>query len=190
MTKATDTKKVNAFRTFLETSVSEHQETIERTTDAFISAESVNDNDLRNAERAVKKEQHHIRKEGKLLNLERDAMLKASELTKQFARAQSGNDKEKVATLAAALDTNNPEKLNSGIYRALLGLDKLMRKGIKDSFSVTEFSIHEAHKNNVRTSLTMLSKMGVLEQIKEGRSVTGYAVKDADSLSGMLALFK
>jgi len=189
-TKANITKKANAFRAFLETSTQEHNDTIERVTDSFITAETVNDNDLRNAEKAVKKEQHHIRKESKLLNLEKDAMYHASELTKQFARAQSGNDKEKVATLASALDSNDPEKLNSGIYRALLGLDKLMRNGMKEAFSVTEFSIHEAHKNNVRTSLTMLAKMQVLEQIKEARSVVGYKVKDADALSGMLALFK
>ena len=185
--KIENVKTVKGFRTFLSTEIKDHHATADR----IVSAELVNDNDFTSAEKQVKRELHHIGKKGKLTMIDDQAMEKALAFFKSALRDFSGNDIDKIRTLSEALEKNDPENITSGLFKALQTIAKIeVKSGQKDQISVTEISRHHAHKNNVRTSFTLLDKLGLIKQVKEARSVVGYSLNWNSPLVNLINLFK
>lgn len=106
-------------------------------------------------------------------------------------RDLSGNDAKKIASLARVVADGDIDKMNAGFYKALIGLDKLVRKSPdKVDFSMTALRTKIELKCNVRTSLTLLAKTTFLTQIKDGREIVGYSIADREGLNGLLSIFK
>lgn len=180
-------KTLPVFKSFLTTSINDHEKRISQT----VESEIITDADLSAAERAVKREQHHLTRKTKIRGLTDETMTKALAFFQSAQRDFSGYDLDKVRTLSIALEANDTDKLNSGLEKALYCLAKIEQKsGQKQSISVTEIARHHAHKNNVRTSFTLLDKLGMIAQEKDGRAVTGYRLNWSAPLVSLLALYK
>lgn len=180
-------KTLPTFKSFLTTSINDHETRAER----IACAELVTDADKKQAEQAAKRELHHLTRKTKIRAMSDESMTKALAFFQTAQRDFSGYDLDKVRTLSDALHNNSIDKLNSGLEKALFCLAKIEQKsGQKDSISVTEIMRYHAHRNNVRTSFTLLDKLGLVAQIKDGRSVTGYSLKWNDALQSLIGLYK
>jgi len=144
------------------------------------------------AKRAKQKAEHRGDAYTRITNLEgKESRAKALVLLNRAERELSGNDAKKVASLSNVIQSGDLDKMNSGFYKALLGLDKLTRK-TPDAveFSMTKLKTAVELKCNVKTSLTLLAKTNFLRQVKDGRAIVGYAIEDREGLNGLLQIFQ
>ena len=150
------------------------------TIDSLINVDTskMSDAQLASLELAVKKEQHHLIRAERANDRSHESKAQYLTYLASMSADASGYDKDKINTLITALNTKSIAKLNSGLKQALVHVK---------SFSDKQF-IPVVRKNNVRTSMTLLSKLNLLEQNKEGRSIVSYSVVDSVSLAYFTSL--
>lgn len=168
---------------FINRSVKAH----EKAKSDILARDIATDVDERRALMDWTRESSHEREELRIAGLSSDAKMKALALIKRAERTLSVYDKAKVSTLSARLVDANA-KLNNGISKALQALQRVDAVN-KDTISVTDINRTYAHKNDVRSSLTLLVKLGVLSRSGSGAQ-TEYTVQDAPILTAFFAAIK
>lgn len=147
---------------------------------AILERPIVTDMDERRALEDWTRENSHQREELRIGGLTGESKLKALELIKRASRTLAVYDKAKVGTLAARL--NDPAaKLNNGISKALQALKRVDAVS-KEVVTVTDINRTYPHRNDVRSSLTLLVKLGVLSRTGQANH-TEYRVEDAPVLT-------
>lgn len=183
-------KNVQALNAEIDARVALHTEALHTITQIECSNAEVSTD----AERAAMRHLHHTRKLEGLRKLDSaKSAQRAIALLNSFQERASGNDIEKVRSIADAVAHNDPERMyNSGIKNAFLMLARLTQKHPQqEEFSWTDFATVGSVKDNVKTSLKLLSKLAILEQIKAERGrVIGYRVRNRDALDGLLSIHR